>query len=343
VEPITHGLASLALARAAQKRLPRLGTSIVLIAGLAPDLDFATYLAGPGPFMRLHRTALHSLAGSAVLGFVIAAVFCAIDKNARAAPGKLKSSQPLRYAPALAACALGLGGHLLLDLASGIGMQFFWPFHARWYAWDLAANLDPWILILLIAGLLLPQLFRLVSEEIGDRRKRVRGRTGAIVTLSILCAYLGARAYVHGEAVDLLLSREYHGREPLSAGAFPSSSTPFEWSGVVATDTTIEEIEVPLYPGEEFDPDRSLTHFKPDDSLALETAQGTVDAERFLNYARFPIAIVRRIEDDYLVELHDVRFAEGDSSLDNIIVRVNLNSSSRVTRQQFLFASTASP
>lgn len=249
----------------------------------------------------------------------------------------------LRFAPALAACAIGAAGHLLLDLLSGIGAQLLWPFHSRWFAWDLTTNLDPWILLILLVGLLMPQLFRLVSEEIGDRKKKVRGRGGAITALILLCAYFGVRACYHSEAVDLLLSREFRGREPLSGAVFPFSSTPFDWRGVAVTETTIEEVDVPLGGVVEFDPDRSVTHFKPDDTAALEAAQGTADAAKFLAYARFPLASVTRIEDGFRVEIRDVRFGGATEDLDNIVVRVNVDSATHVTKQEFRFASDGGP
>jgi membrane-bound metal-dependent hydrolase YbcI (DUF457 family) len=343
VEPITHALTSLAIARAAQKRLPRWGTAMVVVSGVAADLDFASYVGGPGAFLRFHRVVLHSLAGSAVMCCAIAWAFFAAAKRIPPKGGSPGGLPALRYVPAFAACAIGAGGHLLLDLGSGIGVQLLWPFHSGWDAWDLVANLDPWILIVLAAGLLLPQLFRLVSEEIGDRKEKAKGLTGAIVTLALVFAYGGARASLHSRAIDLLLSREYHGREPLSAGVFPLSSAPFEWHGVAMTDSTIETVEVPLGPGKEFDPDRSLTHYKPEDSPALEIAQKTGVAETFLGYARFPLASVIRVEDGYRVEVHDLRFDSSNTSWDNIFVRVDMDSALRVTRKEFDYASSPNP
>jgi membrane-bound metal-dependent hydrolase YbcI (DUF457 family) len=343
VEPVTHALMSLALARAAQKQLPRFGTAMVVVSGVAADLDSASYLGGPGAFLRFHRVVLHSLAGSGVMCCAIAWAFFAAAKQFPLKAGRPNALPALRYVPAVAACAIGAGGHLLLDLASGIGVQLLWPFHSRWDAWDLVANLDPWILILLVAGLLLPQLFRLVSEEIGDRKKKAKGLKSAIITLALVFAYIAARASLHSRAIDLLLSREYHGREPLSAGVFPLSSAPFEWHGVAMTDSTIETVEVPLGPGKEFDPDRSVTHYKPEDSPALEVMQKTDVAERFLGYARFPLATVIRVEDGYRVEVHDLRFDSSDMSWDNIFARVDMDSGLRVTRQEFRYASSPTP
>jgi hypothetical protein len=169
------------------------------------------------------------------------------------------------------------------------------------------------------------------------------GRGAAIVTLLLLAAYLGARANLHGHAVDLLLSGEYHGREPLSAGAFPTTLSPWDWRGVVSTDDTIEEIDVPLKQSADFDPDDSLTHYKPEDSPALDAGQQTPAAQRFLRYARFPLASVTRLEDGYRFELRDLRFPASDTSPENMIVRVDFDSSLRAVRQEIRFASSANP
>jgi membrane-bound metal-dependent hydrolase YbcI (DUF457 family) len=344
VEPVTHALMSLAIARAAQKRLPRFGTAMIVASGVAADLDFASYLGGPGAFLRFHRTALHSLLGTALMVCAIAWMFFIAARKIPAKPTPAsKVFPPLKFKAAIIFCATGAAGHLLLDLASGVGVQLLWPFHSEWFAWDLVTNLDPWILVALIAGLLLPLLFRLISDEIGDRKKKPTGVAAAIITLFLLFAYMGARTIFRGETTSLLLSREFHNREPLSGESFPYSTTPFEWRGVVMTDNTVELVDVPAGAEKDFDPDRSVTRYKPDGSPALEKAQSTAAAEQFLKYARFPIANAARIEDGYRIEIHDLRFAPDDASLDNIFVRVDLDSSLRVTSQGFHFASSPNP
>ncbi len=162
----------------------------------------------------------------------------------------------------------------------------------------------------------------MVNEEVGAR-KRGRGSSAAgIITLILVAAYLGWLANLHARAIDVLLANEYHGRVALSAGAFPESSAPFDWYGVVVTDDTIETVEVPLGPGREFDPHMSATHYKPGESPALDAAERTDAATRFLAYARFPFAIVRPLEGDYRVEIRDLRFPSDDTEPANIFVRV---------------------
>lgn len=344
MEPFTHALTSLAIAQAGKDRLPRFGTAMLIVSGLAPDFDYASYIFGPEAFLRLHRTALHSLAGAAVTAGVVAAAFYVADRRVPAKKNiQVKAPRPLTFLTALATCGVGVAGHILLDLASGIGVQLLWPFWGHWWAWDLVTNFDLWILVLLGLGLLLPLLLRMVNEEVGAQ-KRGRGSSAAgVVTLVLVVAYLGGLANLHSRAIDLLLANEYHGRVALSAGAFPESSAPFDWYGVVVTDDTMETVEVPLGPGREFDPHTSETHYKPGESPQLDAAEKTDEAARFLAYARFPFAIVRPLEGDYRVEIHDLRFAPDDTEPADIFVRVDMSGEMQIRREGFRFASSPYP
>lgn len=324
--------------------MPRFGTAMMVVSGLAPDLDYASYLGGASAFMRFHRSALHSVAGSAVLACAVAGAFCMLDR--KMPPKKTARSRtfaPLGFPDAFAVCAIGAAGHMVLDVASGVGVQLLWPFRAHWSAWNLINDLDLWALLLLVVGLLLPLLFGLVNEEVGERKKGPGGSVAAIVTLALFAAYFGARANLHSRAIDLVLSREYHGRIALSAEAYPMSSAPFSWRGVAVTDNTIEEVEVPLGPGDEMDSDRSVTRFKPEDSPALDAGEKTPDARKFLLYANVPFAQVQPVEAGYRVEVRDLRFADGDMEPANLFVRVDFNSSLQVTHEGFFFASNPNP
>jgi len=344
LDPLTHGLTSLALARVGQKALPRYGTAMLVVSGVAADLDYASYLGGPAVFIRFHRTLLHSILGSALVAGVIATAFFALARMRKQTGAAEHSSSTRReFTFGLIICTIGAASHILLDLVTGIGVQLFWPFRAGWQGWDLLTNLDPWILAVLLFALLLPELFRLVSEEIGEQKKTSRGRGAAIVALAILVLYAGTRADLHSKAISLLTSREYHGKPPLAVGAFPLPSTPFGWRGVVSTDATVEELEVSLIPGAAFDPDRSFTRYKPDPSAALDAGQRTQAAKAFLAYAAIPFATVNRIEEGYRFELRDLRFASNDATPENIIARVDFNSSLQIRLEELRYASSKAP
>jgi inner membrane protein len=335
VEPVTHALTSLAVARAVGDRLPRFGTAMVVVAGVAADLDYLSYFGGAGAYLKFHRALLHSLPGSIVMIFVIAALFWWAG---RGFPVK-NSDAHLGFLAAISVCCLGAVCHLLFDYFSGEAVQMLWPFRIRSSAWDFATDFDPWIFALVLAGLLLPQLFRLVSEEIGERTT-ASGRLGALITLVILLTYLGARGILHRGATELLRSREYHGQAPLFVGAFPNAISPLVWRGVVFTDDSVEELEVSLAPAAEFDPDRSVTHRRPEESPALKAGESMPLTKQFLEYARFPLASVTRLEDGYRFELRDLQFPREDANPANIIVRVDFDASIHIKDAEYRFAAS---
>jgi inner membrane protein len=316
---------------------------MLLITGVAADLDSLSYFGGPEVFLRFHRTLLHSLVGSLSIAFLTAAVFLVIDKisQSKKQPAFQTSMQPgFGTGVAVLICVIGAGSHILLDLVSGIGIQPFWPFRAGWKGWELLTNLDPWILTLLAAALLLPELLKLVSEEIGEQKKSSRGRGLAIVALVVLVLYIGSRTAFHAQAVNLLASREYHGRPPIAVAAFPIAATPFTWRGVVTTDATVEELPVSLLGNSEFDPDRTLTRYKAEPSAALDAGMRTQGARAFLAYAKIPFASIIRMENGYRFELRDIRFPLGDSSPENILAHVDFNSSLQIQREELSYASS---
>jgi membrane-bound metal-dependent hydrolase YbcI (DUF457 family) len=340
LEPFTHALTSLTISRAIQSRLPRFGAALLITAGTAPDLDYASYFGGPSAFLTLHRSALHSIAGAIVTSCALTALFCALDKKWLPREQNRNQTAPLRPASAFALCTIGIIGHQLLDIASGDGIQLLWPFRAHWSRWNLAANFDVWVLFFLLGAWLIPQLLRLVSEEVGAPKKAATGSVTALATLLLLATYFGGRAYLHGRAVEMLLSSEYHGREPLSAGAFPSTANLLDWLGEVSTDDTLEELDVNLSPGADFGPDRSLTYYKPAESPALEAGEKTEVARKFLKYAQFPLASVARREEGYRFELRDLRYQAGNDTPANMIVRVDFTSTLQIIREDIRYASS---
>ena len=281
LDPITHALASLTLARAGRNHLPRYGTAMLLTTGVAADLDALSYFGGPALFLRFHRTLLHSLVGSLSIAFVTAAIFLAIENiRSKRQPG---SQTPVRpgFGIGLVAlvCVIGAGSHILLDLVSGIGIQLLWPFRAGWKGWELLTNIDLWILALLAGCSLVAGIAEARQRRNRRTEKSSRGRGAAITALVFLVLYIGSRAAFHSQAVNLLASREYHGRPPVAVAAFPLAATPFTWRGVVTTDATVEELPVSLLGGSEFDPDRTLTRYKAEPSAALDAGLRTSGGE----------------------------------------------------------------
>lgn len=334
MDPVTHALSSIALGRAGFNRMARMATPMLLVSGLAADVDWITSLAGPGAFLRGHRTVTHSLVGTFVIIAVVSAAFWFA--------GHKIPKMAVAFIPAFVLCAVGAGVHVLLDLLNGYGVKLLWPFRPTWYAWDIAGTVDAWIIFFLLCGLLLPDLFRLILEEIGSKRKQ-RGRRGAIVGLVLVVLFVAGRAFAHQRAVTLLSSREYRGQAPLTVAAFPRPSNPLAWSGVVETDNALFNVDVPLGPGLSFDPDLADVHFKPEPSLTLNNAVNSAVGTEYLSYARFPLANVEPDGDGYEVRIRDLRFASELAGRRGIIAVIRLNAQSLVISEHLEFDGDSKP
>ena len=333
MEPVTHALASLALGRAGLGRVTRRAVPMLLISGLAADLDWASYAWGAPEVLAWHRTASHSLLGAALIAGAVAAGFSLLGRRRKASP-------PVRFLPALAVCAAGAVLHLLLDICNNEGVKLLWPFSARWFAWDLAETVDPGLLLILLAGILLPGLMNLISEEIGGRAKRRPGQRGAIIALSLVALYMGGRALLHRRADTLLSAHIYRGEEPIHASAFPTFS-PLLWRGVVETESALHQVEVPVSPGARFDPRTARSQFKPEESPALAQAVSSDAVRAFLAYARFPLARVEPAGDGWEVRIRDLRLASAGRNSTGIVAVITMNAQEEITGSALEFESSA--
>jgi len=227
MDPLTHALASYTLKRAAFPRAPRPTTIAILIAGTIADLDSLSKFAGPSAFLTFYRTYFHSLFAALFLSLLVILPFLLRKRE----PTEIQTSPLPTFAAALAASVL----HLLMDLSQSAGVELFWPFSTRRFALDWLPHLDLWIFGILLAGILLPMLSRLVTEEIGAKSKGPRGKLGASLALATMILYLVLRFVLHGNALAALESRTYRGESPRMAAAFPESGSPFRWHGIVDT------------------------------------------------------------------------------------------------------------
>src|ERR1700730_4633897 len=297
MDAFTHGLASDSVTRAAFPRASRITLLAVILAGAAADLDQLSAYAGPSAFLDWHRNAPHSVTGLLLIavGFAAAVTLAARSKQKK---------DPLRtvFLALLAVCSL----HVAMDLTQNESVQLLWPFRAQRYSADWVAHFDLWILLILLAGALLPQLLALVTEEIGAKSKAPRARVNAIVSLLAVFLYIGGRFILHGNAVAMMEARTYRGEMPRRVAAFAESDSPFHWRGIVETERAFHDLDLNLAPGSSFNPDSAVVSYKPESSAALDAARNTESVRRFLQAAKFPKAAVEKTNIGYRVEIRDL-------------------------------------
>ena len=309
----------------------------VVLAGTIADLDLVSALVGPAAYLNSRYTFTHSIAGTLVV--ILVAVGIAILVRPKSGPPqKAGPTSGVGFAWLLIAAGLAAVVHELMDLGTSAGVALLWPWRQTRFAWDWLPHIDPWILALLIAGILLPELFRLVGSEIGTKDTAPRGRKGAVTALLLVLIYVGARANLHGNAVAQLDAHTYRGESPRRLAAFADPVSLLSWHGVVETATQICTVNVPASETMQFDPESATCVHKPQDSPALATAEQTESVTKFLQAARFPKAIVGAAENGTEVVIRDARNTASEETRFAVAVRILLNQKGQVTRQQIYWA-----
>ncbi|HYX70696.1 MAG TPA: metal-dependent hydrolase [Terriglobales bacterium] len=335
MEPITHFLTGACLARAGLNRTSALATTTLVLAAEAADIDIVWLSKGPVFYFGHHRGITHTLVGvpfvaALTLGFIYAlwraARYFAMPDPMGCA-GCPPSSAPSERRPRwgilyLLAVLAGLS-HILLDYTNSYGVRPFMPFSYRWYSWDIVNIYDGLIWAVLLAGLLLPALFRLVNEEIGAGAKGPRGRAGAIFALVAIVLIWTVRDYEHRKAVEVMRSIEYENALPLRASAYPYAVSPFRWYGVAETTNFFEMVVVDSSKPDIDPQSKTRIRYKPEETPASLAAKQTYLGRVYLDWAQYPMTETeQRSDGTYEVRFIDLRYTypERGSALRSAVI-----------------------
>ena len=332
MDNLTHTLAGVALSQAGLNRKTRFATVAVILGSNAPDIDIVTRLGSGATYLKYHRGITHSIPGVIVLAAVVTAIVYALGRKGRP-PGK-SSAPSLNPRWLFVSCLIATSLHLLMDYTNDYGVRPFLPFSGRWYAWDIMFIIDPVLLGLLAAGLGLPAISRLISEELGARKSPPRG--GAIFALCAMLALWGLRDFAHRRAVGMLDSHAFGSENPLRLGAFPSPANPFAWTGLVETESAYHILPVDAR-ADDLDPTRAVVLHKPESSPPLDAALKTRTGVIFRDFARFLWSEVTEQDDGFEVRLRDLRFYSPDSRLLGFTAVIRLDHDLRVRSEWFSF------
>lgn len=311
MEPVTHFLTGACMGRAGFNRYSKWATASMVLAAEAPDLDvFYSWAKGPEGFGH-HRGYTHTFIGMPVMAALVVAFLYGLYRwRKRKHPDMAAPRWSVLYGLAL----LAGFSHILLDFTNNYGVVPFMPFSHRWMSWDIVFIYEPLIWLFLLAGLVLPALFGLITQEVGYKKPKYRGRTGAIVALALVVALWGVRDYEHRKAVTAMSEVTYHGVDALSISAYPYPTNFLKWYGVAETPAFYEVMNIDSSQGV-VDPDnRARVYYKPQQTAITDAADRSPLGRMYLWWAKYPLQETEtelgpgdRVE-GYLVHFSDMRF-----------------------------------
>jgi inner membrane protein len=298
VDNPTHLLTGWFMSRAGLNRLTPNATAILLLSTNIPDIDILALVGGGINYLHWHRYWTHAFLLSPLMALASVAIV------------RLFARSALPWLAATFVAWLGVLSHLLLDWTNQYGVRFLLPFSPRWYQLDNTMLFDIWIYTVFAVCLFAPLLARLVGSEIGARPRATAGRGWAIAALVFLCLYFTGREVIHERLIDVLNARNYDDSEPTRVAAFPRSSSPLVWTGIVETSAAYHVYTMNLL-GASFDPSSGRTLYKPESNAAIEAAAKTPVFQEFQKFAQYPLWMVvpsAEVENGTQVDLVDMRF-----------------------------------
>ncbi len=244
MEPVTHVLTGICLARAGPNRRAAYATLAMAAGAEFPDIDTLWSFGGPVVGFQHHRGMTHTFLGVPIealliLGGVygvhrwrVARARRALSQTTRAgdtAAGRSLTSAPVRWGLLYGFTVLALLSHLWLDFTNNYGLRPFFPFNPRWYAASITFIFDPWMFLLLLLAVALPPLFRLIGAEVGARRPPFAARGWSIAALLGVAVLWSWRLLEHSRAEQMVLGQSYALSIPpdsVSAGIPPVAAEP---------------------------------------------------------------------------------------------------------------------
>jgi inner membrane protein len=328
LEPVTHFLFGACLGRAGFNRKTALATATMTLAAEAPDLDVFARFAGPAAGLEHHRGFTHSFLGGVLVAVVVVAFMYGVW---RMRGRKTKSSLPPRWGLLFVLAYLAVLTHILLDFTNNYGVRPFWPLSEKWYSWDIVFVIEPVMLVLLLAGLVLPALGSLISEEIGARRKGPKGRLAAILALAAVVLMWAVRDYEHRRALIALNARTYEGVDAIRVSAFPYMGNPFHWYAVAETESSFATMEVDSLTPDVDPQGRMRVFYKPQETPATLAAKASYMGRVYLDWAAYPVVESEQLSQGWIVHFKDLRYDYPGRRRPPLSAEVELDTNLRVT------------
>lgn len=341
MDPLTHTLAGAALADAGLSRLSRHARAALIVAANAPDVDALAYLAGTDAGFAFRRGWTHGALALLLWPPLLAGLFTAWGRRGA---HRADAGAALRPWGLLAACAVGVVSHPLLDWLNTYGVRLLAPLSWRWFYGDAVFIVDPWLWLLLGGTVMLGRarswphglawsLLGLLASVpvLASGAVPARARLAWIAGLLLLLALRAARPrwpalalartgltlatmYVLALVATASLGRAWVHEELPRRGIAnarevmvgPTPADPFRWDVVVRTDAAYHHGTLWL-------PSGRLQLRRPsiargDEPAAVAAARRAPCVAGTLAWMRFPFAEVEELPDGFRVHFIDARY-----------------------------------
>ncbi|MBI2827805.1 MAG: metal-dependent hydrolase [Acidobacteria bacterium] len=303
MDNLCHTLVGAAFGEAGLKRRTRFGNTTLMIAANLPDVDVLVFATGV-PSVALRRGWTHGALALALLPVALTAAMWAVSRMCPARGDR----NPIRARALLLLSYVGVLSHVGLDLLNNYGVRLLMPFDRRWFYGDILFIIDPWLWLVLGAGVWLAR-----------RRGAPHVASQALIVAAF---YVGAMCVSARLARHVVLDewRAARGGELLSLMVGPSPITPFRRQVIVDAGTHYETGTFDWLPTQvRFDSEKVP---KNDHDPRVAQAREAPRIRGFLIWSRFPFWTLEAVSGGTRVTVSDLRFVgRGGPFVQSTLVR----------------------
>ncbi len=306
MDPVCHTLTGLAMGHAGLTRRTPLALATLALAANAPDIDIAV-LATSTLQVSFRRGWTHGPPAMLVLPLALTALVVGYDRLVR--QRRFPAPPPVVPAQVLWLAALGTWSHPLLDYMNSYGIRLLMPFSGRWFYGDALYIVDPWIYLLLGAGVVWAWRARGVASRVpGGQRAARLGLAGAVAYVALM---YGSNLWARAE-VQAGLTRAGQGDARFMVT--PVAGNPFRREVIIDLGDRYEKGFLAFAPQPHFRP-AGYGVTKNADHPAARAAAATALGQQYLGWSRFPFFVVASTAAGHTVTVNDARYS-GPSGTD---------------------------
>jgi inner membrane protein len=263
----------------------------MMIGANFPDIDI---LSAPfGRAVEFRRGWTHGVLALVVLPFVLTGLMLLYDRYRR------RGRDPAVPAQILLLSAISIATHPTLDWMNSYGLRWLMPFDGTWFYGDSLFIIDPWLLIVLGAGV----WFSRQRERSGSPRPWQPARVATAVAAAYMVGMFGLQNFAEKAALEAITPTG-RASQKLVVTAFPAN--PLRWR-VHADDGARYSNGSVSVPSGRLALD-SQTLDKGADDTVVAMALQSPEARPFLDWARLPFYRVSRTAEGTFVRVTDARY-----------------------------------
>jgi inner membrane protein len=267
-----------------------------MIASNLPDVDVLVFTTGT-PSVAFRRGWTHGVLADVLLPLVLTAIIVCVARWRLPRAKSRGGPDDVRLRQVLLLSYIGVIVHVLMDLLNNYGVRLLMPFSQHWFYGDVLFIMDPWMWIMLGAGVWLAR-----------QRRSVRPARGALLL---------AAAYVVAMLVSARLARaeiterwrQVEGQPPHALMVGPVPITPLRRQVIIDAGDRYETGTFTWQPRDiRFDA-RDVPKNDTDPRVAI--ARNAPNIRAFLVWSRFPFWTLEPADGGTRITVGDMRFVGG--------------------------------